>query len=562
MRNKMRGITIFLSFLIFFCVFAVQTHAVEIINVTSYGATPNDGKDDTKALRKTVAYCRTRPGCTLLIPPGVYQLKDEAAVKLEKEVLNGEMGANPEKVVFTPYYPYSKGLDFTGSKDLTIQADGATLLCEGWMEPVCLDSCANITLKGLTINYKRKPFSTGEVIAIEKDYFDVQFTNERIITDNIPLMRILFWDKVKNRMYPKPLNFPKRELLGNNIVRFHKQIPKELLGANASAIHSFHFRPAILICNSQEITLEGVTVHSQPGMGIVGFDSRDIILKRLSIVPAPGYYISTNTDATHFACCEGLLRFEGCMFRGQGDDATNVHGYYQSILSAVKNKANIEVRARTYTHAQVADVPRVNDEMELVEVKTLKPVRIYKVTGVVHKPKAIGSEVTLSDNLPENIGDYYLMNVTKLPRLEFENSLVDSHMARGILVKTRNVLINNNVFRNGSGTAIHVGAESSWKEGSHARNVIITNNVMSGCGSGAGAQGGASGIAVIIESEDAEATYIHENIRIENNLILGEGNPCGIYVGNAKEVILKHNRVINCNQDYITHSTNGLSIIE
>lgn len=541
---------------------AQDKSAGEVINVAGYGAVADDGKDDTKALRKAVDYGRTHPGSTLYFPPGVYQLKEDDAVRLEKEVLAGKFGTNPESVIYTPYYSYSKGLDFNGATDLTVSAEGATLLCEGWMEPLCVENCTRVKIQGLTINYKRKPFSSGDIISVQPTSFDVQFTDERVITDEMPLTRMTIWNKEKNRMHPDPIYFPKRELLGNNIVRFHHQIPAELLGANAGVLHSFHYRPAILIHRSTQTELEDITIHSQAGMGIVGFDSKDILIKRLAIVPAPGYYISTNTDATHFACCEGLLRFEGCTFQGQGDDATNVHGYYQSIVSATANQAELLVKAGTYTHAQVADVPRIGDVMELVEIKTLKPVRTYQVTAVAHQAPATSSQVTLSDNLPSDFNNYYLMNITKLPRLEFENSFINSHLARGILVKTRSVLINNNVFRNGTGTAIHVGAEAAWHEGTHSKDVVITNNVMVGCGSGAGGQGGASGIAVIIEADDTGSSYLHDQVRIENNLIMGEGNPCGIYIGNADHVLLKRNLVLQCLQEYIIHSTKNLSVIE
>ena len=177
------------------------------------------------------------------------------------------------------------------------------MLCEGWMEPLCIENCTRVKVKGLTIDYKRKPFSSGEIVSVQPDCFDVQFAGERTITEEIPLTRMTIWNKEKNRMYPNPIYFPKRELLGGNRVRFHHKIPAELLGADAGVLHSFHFRPAILIHRSVQTELEDVTIHSQAGMGIVGFDSKDILIKRLAVVPAPGYYISTNTDATHFACC-------------------------------------------------------------------------------------------------------------------------------------------------------------------------------------------------------------------------------------------------------------------
>lgn len=559
--NKRRYI-LFSVLSILACHLVMASGQNKMINVTDMGARPDDGKDDTRALRRAVAYACEHPGTTLYFPKGIYELKDKEAIALETKVLNGEMGENPEKVIYTPYYPYVKGLDFTGAKQVTVWANQATLLCEGWMEPISLDQCEDVTVKGITIDYKRKPFVSGDIVEITSDYFDVQFGEDKIVTEKMPLTRMTFWDKEKNRLYPEPIYFPKRELLGGNKVRFYHSLPQTLKGSNATALNSFHFRPAILVYRAVSTCLEDVTIHAQPGMGIVGFDSKDIFIKRLSIRPSSGYYQSTNTDATHFACCEGVLHFQGCYFQAQGDDATNVHGYYQTIISAEGNSADLEVKAGTYTHAQVADVPRVGDEMELVEIRTLKPVRTYKVKDVRHSIPETRVHVTLSDPLPENISDYYLMNVTKLPQLIFENSVINSHLARGILVKTRNVTIRNNVFRNCTGTAIHIGAEANWHEGTHAKHVLVTDNVMMGCGKGAGSQAGAAGIAVIIEAEDTGKEYLHEDIKITDNLIAGEGNDCGIYVGNAKDVLLQGNKITGCKQAYKYHSADQVLLEE
>ena len=127
----------------------------KVISVLDFGAKPNDGKDDTKALRKAAEFCRNNQRTTLEMPAGIYQLRDAKAEKLEKDILAGKMGPNPEETIFTPYYPYVSGLDFSGSKDITIHANGAILLCEGWMEPISLIDCTNFNLEGLTIDYKR-----------------------------------------------------------------------------------------------------------------------------------------------------------------------------------------------------------------------------------------------------------------------------------------------------------------------------------------------------------------------------------------------------------------------
>lgn len=527
------------------------------ILVRDFGAVPDDNRDDTKALRKAVEYCRQHPGTTLVIPAGVYRLRDDKADALEEEVYSGKMENSAAKV-FVPYFPHVKGMNFNGSESVTIEARGAVLMCEGWMEPLSILNCKNFTVNGLTIDYKHKPFSQGVIKSVSETSFTVQFDNRRQITDEIPILRLMFWNDGLSGIYHQPYYYPQRKLLGNNFVEFKCKISKSLEGSVLSALHSFHFRPAILIQGSQNTVLNEVTIHSQPGMGIVGFDSKDITLNHLSIEPADGYMFSTNTDATHFACCEGLLKFENCFFRGQGDDATNVHGYYHNIISADGDRATLEL-VGINTHASASDVPRVGDRLELVRISTLAPEGELEVLEVSHEPKSAQSHVRLKGKLPDNIKEYYVCNISKLPQVEFCNSVVWGQLARGVLIKTRGVKILNNVFKGCTGTAIHVGAESFWKEGSHAKDVTIAGNMIVNCGLGAGCINGAAGIAVAIEASDTKNTILHEGIRIINNTIIGsEKNKCGVALRNVRNVELHGNRIEGCQQGVMMHSVENI----
>ena len=531
------------------------------ISVTDFGAIPDDNRDDTSALRHAAEYCRKHPGTTLVMPAGIYRLRDSKAEKLEKEVLEGKMGANPERVIFTPYYPYVQGLNFDGSESVVIEAMGAIIMCEGWMEPLSIVNCRNFVVNGLTIDYKHKPFSQGIVHSIDKESFVVRFDSRREITNEMPITRMILWDKDISGVYATPFYFPKRKLLGDNLVEFKGKLSERMLGASLAALHSFHFRPAIFIENSKSVLLKRVTIHSQPGMGIVGFDSSDITMNGLSVTPADGYMFSTNTDATHFAGCEGLISFDGCFFHGQGDDATNVHGYYHNITALEGDVATLELTAPTFTHAQITDVPRVGDKMELVRVSTLVPERVLEVVEVEHEPKAIDVKVRLKGELPQNIKEFYLFNITKLPRLEFRRSIVWGQLARGVLAKTRSVKIEDNIFRGCTGTAIHVGAESGWKEGTHSEDVIIANNMIIDCGLGSGCQYGASGIAVVIDAPDTQSTVLHDKVCIINNTIIGvKENECGISVRNARNVKLMNNHIEGCKENVMLHSVKNIIV--
>ena len=130
MLKKIRG-TFFLLVISF--VFSGSFLKPKIISVFDFGAIPNDQQNDADALRKAFDYVRENKGTTLFFPPGVYDFRDEKAVALMNDVMSGKMGNDPEKIIFTPYYPYSKGLDFTGLENITVEAAGAVLLCDGWM---------------------------------------------------------------------------------------------------------------------------------------------------------------------------------------------------------------------------------------------------------------------------------------------------------------------------------------------------------------------------------------------------------------------------------------------
>lgn len=529
------------------------------ISVLDFGAKPDDGKDDTKALRRAAQFCRENAGTTLVMPAGEYRLRDAEAERLESEVMSGKMGQNPEGTIFKPYYPYVSGLNFDGSVNTTIEARGAVLMCEGWMEPLSIVGSTDFTVRGLTIDYKRKPFSEGRVCAIDAETFTVQFGQERTLTMDTPFPRVMLWDNEISGIYRSPFYFARKEVLAGNKVIFKGKLPEYMMGAPVAAPHSFHFRPAILVWNSVNTTIEGVTIHSQCGMGIVGFDSKDVTIKGLSIIPAEGYSFSTNTDATHFACCEGTISFDGCMFRGQGDDATNVHGYYHDIAAVEDGWATLTLKAPTYTHIQVADVPRVGDKMEIVRISSLVVEGVAEVVDVQHEGQQVDVKVKLNCELPEDYDKYYLFNISKLPRLEFRRSTVWGNLARCVLAKTRGVVIEDNIFRGSTGTAIHVGAESVWKEGTHAQDLLIQRNIMVNCGLGAGCQYGASGIAVVIGAPDTENTKLHDGVKILDNTIIGTGqNSCGISVRNARNIEIKRNRVVGCGLTIETKSVENL----
>ena len=532
------------------------------ISVASFGAMPNDGLNDATALLKAMAYAKLHKGIDLYFPPGVYDFRDEKAVELMNAVMSGKMGNDPEKTIFTPYYPYSRGLDFNGLENIHVEAAGATLLIDGWMEPVSLEHCKNITIKGLTIDYKRKPHSIGKIIAVQPAYYDVVFDSIYPVTAGMAIPRMIIWDDIAKRMFPKAKGMPsKTELIAPQILRIYYKTEPDWKDKFVIIPNSFHFRPAILIHEASDIRLDEVTIHSQPGMGIVGHRSNNITMNGLRVVPSGGSFMSTNTDATHFTTCTGWLRFQDCTFEGHGDDAVNIHNYYYTIQTPAKGKGyDLLVKAKTFTHAQVLDYPDVGDTLELVKRSSLATVRKLVVRSRVNDFKELRSQVELNESLPADLENYFLINSSRLPKVEIKGCTITANLARGLLIKTRNVLIEHCLIRESTGTGIHVGAESYWHEGLPSANIVIRYNHIIRCGRGSGVQDGASGIAVKIDAPDITVPGLHKNLLIEGNIIEGENAERGISVSGADNVVIRYNEITGCKNPVVVKYSDNVHV--
>ncbi len=557
--NRSSGKAGFLFFpvFIFFFLSCQCEKKINSVSVADFGAVSNDNRDDAKSLRKAMDYCKDHPGTVLLFKPGIYDFRDEKAVELMEGILNGKVKGNPQDSIFRPYYPYVKGLDFNGLKNITLEAKGAVLLFDGWGEPVSLNNCQDIRINGLTIDYKTKPHIEGTITAVGAGWYEAVFDSIYRLTDKMPLCRVNYYDTRAHRFLPREDYFPKFEQTGTQKFRICGKLSPEMTGNRVLIPQTFHFRPAILILEAKNITLDNVTIHSQPGMGIVGHRSENVLMEGVEIVPFPGQRMSTNTDATHFTSCKGYIRYHNCQFEGHGDDAVNIHNYYLTIQKPEKgNGYNLFLKGADW-HAQVLDYPNVGDTMELVRKTTLEVVKKVVVSIVENNIPGLYTHVNFEKELPADFEHYYVINVTRLPRVEITGCSVMSNRARGFLIKTRKVLIEHNLIRESTGTGIHIGAEGSWHEGPASEDVVIRYNRIIRCGTGAGTIDRACGIAVSVGAEKADVPGLHKHILIEGNLIEGEKEENGISVSGAEDVVVRYNEITGCrNPLHIKYSTN------
>ncbi len=517
---------------IIFVLKPIFTYAGEMMMSVTW----NDFKGPVRRrLTEACDYLRAHAGATLFIPPGEYLLEDARAQEVRRAVMAGEYGANPEPVMFNPEFIYSRGFDLDGCRDVTISAYGVTLLVDGFMEPVSLRNCRNVSLCGLTIDHTRKPFSKGTIADGGDGYFIVRYDEAYPFSIQAASPRIMAYSPTTKRYEDISIREDGGEELAPFTVRYPGEFKPEMIGWEVYLIHSLHSRPAVLISHAQNISLTDVTIHSQPGMGIVGFKSSDIRINRLAIVPSQGVRVSTNTDATHFACCSGELSVTNSRFDGQGDDAINVHNYYYTMRTPQECACTLSVDAPSFTHSQEPDIPVEGQRLGLVNRRTLEMLREYTV---VKSSRTYPTAVELDSPVPKDCGEYLLANISQQPRLRFCSNTVYNHFARAVLVKTSHTLIENNLFVDGMGAAVQVAAEAGWHEGVAADDVTIRNNTFIHCGY----EWQVNAVCVNIDAEETAQTPLHHGIRIEGNHIVGDGKAkLAIQVEQSQDVHIMNN---------------------
>ncbi|MDE6368171.1 MAG: right-handed parallel beta-helix repeat-containing protein, partial [Muribaculaceae bacterium] len=443
-----------------------------------------------------------------------------------------------QQTLFHPGAPYVKAFDLSDCRDITVKADSAVFLMNGWYEVITISNADNITIEGLTIAYHRPPNTVGTVIRSDSLSFDIRFDPQQYnYIDSIVTGRVHFYDHTTDRLYTGRVT--SKTLIDPSTIRMasdrHPAIDDKVI-----IRHGGHYRPAIMIKESDNVSIKDVTIHSQPGMGIVGHLSSDICIDGLSVVPRAGQVISTNTDATHFTSCSGKLIIKNSNFAGQGDDCTNVHNYYYRFMPRDTVAAEIRIE-NADLHAQSLDYPTVGDTMIIVNRRNLAEHGRYAVTRVDTSEVSSEVIVTLDRKLPTgDITNLVMTNISRHPAVEIVGNTVNSHLARAFLIKSPNAVIARNHINGSCETAIKLGTELGWNESGPVYNMLIEDNVIENCGY---CSHPSQPTCILVNTDAPEqADYANHDIIIRNNRLSSHRRPA-ILLKDTRDVIISGNAI-------------------
>lgn len=431
-------------------------------------------------------------------------------------------------------------------RDVEIIADGVSLISTKLTRAVEIANCSKLDLCGLTVDYDPLPFTQGKVITVaeDKSWIDVKLDSGY---PRQPYSRIDVVD-LTTRFRKRGMPFlwgTKAEMRGEDVVRVTlKDIGKTAVVGDLASLSTGQSTDgiphAVSVENCASVSLNNVTVHSAPGMGIIECDGEGgSILRGCKVVPGPKptgateeRLLSSSWDAIQSKTMKKGPLVENCEIRDAGDDSWSVQS--SDFLVVGKNGSTAVIAFRDeYCHGPIAGdrLARMTDS-PTVTIVTRKPAELRPpfITGEIErklkeaKPwtewsigkKAI--EITVNGEFPYQIGESVYCLDRQGAGFVFRNNKL--HSPGRILIKAGDGLIENNTIIDGH-SGVTVCPETSGNGAFGIANLTIRNNRFSStgyfCPSWWNTQAGCISITASGPGKALRAAGAFKNIVIENN---------------------------------------------
>ena len=492
----------------------------------------SSAEDAMPAIRAALADCALKKASTLVLPGDTLFIKPAQAFEEYQYISNND--PSMKRIAF----------QLQDVKDFTIDGNGTILMFSGHISPFNLERCSGITVKDMTIDFKRAFVSEGKITAVGKGFFEVEFPEYYNITfregnlvfrdennETYPYSNLLEFDPVRKEVAYHVHDYwiwtesSQAEQVGPGRYRFHRDDYGDGTVGNVMAFGaSYRNNPAFTLLDCDGFNLVDVKLYNCCGMGVIAQSSKDIELLRMDVEPAPGSdrVISISADATHFVNCKGYIRMIDCIFRGQKDDATNVHGWYMAV-DKVLAQDKLLLRWRNSGQYGVEFI-KPGMTLELVDSQTMETYSRMKVKEVNYL-NCEYAEVTFDGILADKTqpGDV-VAEEDCYPDVLISGCYIGNNRARGLLIGSRGkVVIEKNTFHSPGTAILFEGDGRYWYEQSGVRDVVIRDNVFDNCMYGSATWGSAV-IAVGSGIPDKEHSRYHKNILVENNVFKGFDN--------------------------------------
>lgn len=427
------------------------------------------------------------------------------------------------------------------SSNLIFDGNDSTLIVTNPLNGVFkIFNSQNITLKNFSVDYKYLPHVAGKILEINKKDKTIVFRPFKNYTNS--LQKNISIESKKRTVYLYPLSKPgivkkrgtpvthiksivKKQ---NNYLILCKKIKKNIQ-VNDVIVLVFRNQGGSISYsrNSDNITYDNITIYAGTSGNFVAKNTSNVTIQNSKILLKPERWLSANADGVHCQSCRTGPKIINNHFEGIGDDAINI---YTIPLSIEKISKNILVKPKYFTNSIKKD-----DMIYFFNPKIGKIIHKNRIKSF--KIEKNGISLSFMDPLPKlnKSIQLYNMNLTG-SGFAIEGNTFKNSRRYGILLKSHNGSIKNNIFEDLGGSAIIMrNSIRHYMEGLNSENILIENNNMKNCGFGF--RKSQPLIEIKFMKEKGISKYDEQkNIKIINNVL----NPYEKYyiIRNTKKLLI------------------------
>lgn len=258
------------------------------------------------------------------------------------------------------------------------------------------------------------------------------------------------------------------------------KISAEALGEYANLAFSMYVYNGFVYDKCEDVYMENVTIHTCPGMGIVGRRATDMFFNRVNIaLPEDSARLMTTTaDGFHFAECYGEVKITNSIIENTHDDALNIKsGYYYQLTQLKTREKKFTITKKT----EGISTPEVGNIIEFYHCDSFEKLGQGTVTEVSGMEGAytikVKESLTAQGAGSWDITKIVATNISKTAKFMFTNNIVRNKRNRGLLIQVRDAVVSNNAFFNVGHGAISIHSSlDSFNEATMPKNIKIENN--------------------------------------------------------------------------------------
>ena len=508
-------------------------------DVTTYGAYPNDGIDDSNATQIAIHLASTN-------------------------------GSNNIVLFQSGTYDFSSLVYIYSAVNLTVMGQGmqqTLLLGHAPTTIFVMMNCQRLTIGSFAIDFNPLPFTAGYVVNVASSYLDMQVVSPHQPDVGQTVRTILRYDPILMRpaigsaayeIYQTPPPNVYTSLVSNNTLRIPLAFSTNFAVGDAIVVRYSFTTHAFYGRDVTDLTMISITIYTAWYFGIYASRARRLNMIDYHVKPRNGRWLSTSADCMHFGDSREFVNIFDSSCEAQGDDGLNVQAFVFTISQVLNSSALI---IQTSNWPDTLDVG-IGTNLEFSP--TSKPFSPY-ATAIVASTTLNNSNYglfTFTNPINASVGDRAC--VVDASFLTIRNLTVANNRARGLLLSTQNIEITQSLFNRTSGPAILLQPSLYWHEGPAPRNVLLNQNVYINCNEGIVRHYG----VITMMPEPIQVVSVMYNIQIKSStFLMGQYSGSMIQCANCKDVSIHDNYlstnssaspVVVCNSQNISAYNNSI----